>query len=238
MIRLGVTGTDTGVGKTIVSCALARALVRRGLSVAAMKPIETGVAFDDPSRDGVRLAKAACHQHLLMTTAPLVLRDPVAPLVAARRMGVDLDLNALDRAVALASAGRDALIVEGAGGLLVPVTETETYATLFRRWSLDVVIVSANKLGVINHTRLTCAACRDVGLRVVAIVLNQVQRELPGDASVTDNATIIAELETIPVVELPWMDDPYDVDGAASNIERAGLLDLLISSTMATTTTV
>ena len=73
---------------------------------------------------------------------------------------------------------------------------------------------------------------------MVAIVLNQVQRELPGDASVTDNATIIAELETIPVVELPWMDDPYDVDGAASNIERAGLLDLLISSTMATTTTV
>jgi dethiobiotin synthetase len=227
MIRLGVTGTDTGVGKTIVSCARARAMLRRGLSVAAMKPIETGVPFDEPTRDGSRLAKAAGHEHLLETTAPIVMRDPVAPLVAARRANDPLDLGILDDALTAASAGRDALIVEGAGGLLVPITIDETYASLFRRWSLGVIIVAANKLGVINHTRLTCAACREGGLEIHAIVMNQPQRMAAGDVSVTDNAAIIAELEKIPVVELPWMDDPYDVDHASAEIQRRGLLDLI-----------
>ena len=228
MIRLGVTGTDTGVGKTIVSCALARALVRRRLSVAAMKPIETGVRFDDPARDGVRLARAASHEQLLKTTAPIVLRDPVAPLVAARRMDMRLDMQALDDALQDSSANRDVLIVEGAGGLLVPITVDTTYASLFERWSLGVIIVAANKLGVINHTRLTCAACRAAGLRVHAIVLNQLERACDDDLSVSDNGSIIRELERIPVVELPWLSDPYDVDLSATELERTGLLDLLM----------
>ena len=230
MIRLGVTGTDTGVGKTIVSCAIARGVARRGLSVAAMKPIETGVAFDDPARDGSRLAVAARHEHLLNTTAPIVLPDPVAPLVATRRANASLDWQALDAAMAAASTDRDALLVEGAGGLLVPITEHATYATLFRRWTLGVVIVAANKLGVINHTRLTCTACRVEGLRVHAIVLNHAEIAPPNDVSVRDNAAVIAELEGIPVFELPWLTDPYDVDLSASHVERSGLLDLLTAT--------
>jgi len=238
VIRLGVTGTDTGVGKTVVTCAIARAMVRRRLSVAVMKPIETGVAFDDPTRDGVRLAVAASHEHLLKTTAPVVLRDPVAPLVASRRMGVSLDFGALDDAMEAAAVGRDVLIVEGAGGLLVPITETATYATLFHRWSLGVVIVAANKLGVINHTRLTCAACRGAGLPVRAIVMNQPRRVEPDDVSIGDNASIIAELEMLPVIELPWLIDPFDVDRAASEVERVGLLDLLTDADEPAITTV
>jgi dethiobiotin synthetase len=228
VIRVGVTGTDTGVGKTIISCALARAMVRRGLTVAAMKPIETGVSFDDPSRDGVRLAGAACHEHLLKTTASIVLPDPVAPLVAARRANVSIDLSALDSAVKTVSVGHTALIVEGAGGLLVPITTDTTFATLFRRWSLGVIIVAANRLGVINHVRLTCAACRAEGLRVQAIVLNQPERPRTDDSSVNDNASVLAELEKIPVIELPWLSDPYDVDTTASEIERSGLIDLVM----------
>jgi dethiobiotin synthetase len=236
MIRLGVTGTDTGVGKTIVASALARSMVRRGLRVAAMKPIETGVAFDDPSRDGARLARAANHEHLLATTAPLVLPDPVAPLVAARRTHVALDLRVLDDAMKSASAARDALIVEGAGGLLVPITEETAYATLFKRWTLGVIIVAANKLGVINHTRLTCEVCRGAGLRVHAIVLNQLEAT-DADLSVDDNASIIAELEKIPVVELPWLADPDDVDISASQVEATGLLDVLLAERAAVTIT-
>lgn len=82
MIRIGVTGTDTGVGKTVVSCALTAALVRRGHRVAAMKPIETGVLPDDPARDGARLARAAGDTQPLSVTAPITLPVPSAPLVA------------------------------------------------------------------------------------------------------------------------------------------------------------
>lgn len=237
MIRLGITGTDTGVGKTVVACGLARAMVCRGLDVVAMKPIETGVAFDDPSRDGALLAQAAGHEHLLEATAPIVLRDPVAPLVAARRTNTVLQLNALDGAMEKVGAGRDALIVEGAGGLLVPVTAEQTYATLFSHWSLGVIIVAANKLGVINHVRLTCAACRAEGLPINAVVLNQGEG-LNGDSSVDDNPSVIAELEEVPVVVLPWLAGGYEVDRAASVVEHSGLVDLLLAVTDHSTTIV
>src|SRR5437763_6011439 len=168
MIRLGVTGTDTGVGKTVVSCAVAAALTRRGVRVTAMKPIETGVAHDDPSRDGARLARAAGDRRDLTVTAPVVLEDPVAPLVAARRAGTSVDVSALDRALERAASGSDALIVEGAGGLLVPITVDLSFDALFKWWSLSLIIVAANRLGVINHVRLTCAAARAAALPILA----------------------------------------------------------------------
>jgi len=237
MIRLGITGTDTGVGKTVVGCGLARAFVRRGLSVIGMKPIETGVDFNDPSRDGALLARAAGHEDLLEATAPIVLPDPVAPLVAARRAKFPLKLNALAGTMEKVSAGRDVLIVEGAGGLLVPVTAEETYATLFRRWSLGVIIVAVNRLGVINHVRLTCAACRSAGVPIRAVVMNQPEHRTL-DSSVDDNASVIAELEKLPVIGLPRLPGGYDLGRAATAVEQSGLVDLLLAPTRHPTTTV
>ena len=224
MIRIGVTGTDTGVGKTVVSCAIAAALHRRGLRVVAMKPVETGVAFGDPDRDGALLARAAGHEARLAATAPIVLSDPVAPLLAARRARATLDLASLDAAIETASAGADVLIVEGAGGLLVPVTVRESYDALFARWKLSLVIVAANRLGVINHTRLTIAAARAARLRIHCVVLNGAVPD-PADASRDDNAAMIGELEPdIPVYELPWQPDPRDFGQLAAEITRSGLL--------------
>ncbi|HEY4128968.1 MAG TPA: dethiobiotin synthase, partial [Gemmatimonadaceae bacterium] len=175
MIRLGVTGTDTGVGKTLVACAIVAGLRRAGLRVAAMKPIETGVAHDDPDRDGARLARAAGGLLPLSVVAPLVFPDPLAPSEAARRVGSAIDLAVLDHAVRTASAQSDALVVEGAGGLLVPIVDRLSFDTLFARWKLELVVVAANKLGVINHTRLTLAAARAAGLLVRTVVLSNVR---------------------------------------------------------------
>lgn len=228
MIRLGITGTDTGVGKTVVSCALAAALHRRGLRVTAMKPVETGVAFDDPNRDGALLARAAGHETRIGITAPIVLSDPVAPLLAARRMGTTLDATELDAAIERAASGTDVLIVEGAGGLLVPVTERESYDALFARWGLDVIIVAANRLGVINHTRLTIAAACAAHLRIRCVVVNGAAPD-SGDASRDDNAALIAELEAgIPVFELPWMPDPRDVHALAAAVEESGVVGAIV----------
>lgn len=216
MIRLGVTGTDTGVGKTVVSCAIASGLRRRGLNVAAMKPVETGVAFDDPSRDGARLARAAGGTHPLSVVAPIVLPEPLAPLAAARRSHATIDLSLLDHALRTASIDADALVVEGAGGLLVPITDQVAFDALFARWKLDVVVVAANKLGVINHTRLTLAAIRAAGLTVSMVVLNRVSAD--NELSMEDNAALIAEVEGVRVVELPWLANAGDLDRASEII--------------------
>ena len=229
MIRIGITGTDTGVGKTLVGCGLARALARRGLRVTAMKPIETGVAARDPLRDGARLARAANDTRPLSLVAPLTLADPLAPLVAARRAGVAVDLDALDEAIRSAGIDTDVLIVEGAGGLLVPITERVSFDALFAHWSLELVIVAANRLGVINHVRLTCAAARNAGLSIRAVVLNSV---MGGDAdlSVADNASVITELEDVRVVELPWTRDADDLDLVADMFERSGLAEVVVNA--------
>lgn len=227
MIRIGVTGTDTGVGKTVVTCALAAALRERGLRVVAMKPIETGVRFDDPGRDGARLARAALAPAPMTLTAPIVFSDPVSPLSAARRAGATIDLATLDQTVETASAGADALLVEGAGGLLVPVTDTASFDTLFARWSLEVLIVAANKLGTINHTRLTVVAAHAAGLHLSAIVLNSVA-ERPTDESSGDNLAVLrASLPGIPVVQLPWVPDVDDLSLLADHAERSGLAELM-----------
>lgn len=226
MIRLGITGTDTGVGKTVVARAIAAAMRRRGSRVVAMKPVETGVSFDDPARDGALLASAADETRPLSVVAPLTFAQPIAPLVAARQSGTTIDITTLDVAVRDASAGADVLIIEGAGGLLVPVADGIAFDGLFARWSLDLVIVAANRLGVVNHTRLTIAAARAAGLRVRCVVLNCLAQN-PLDASVAGNAQLIAELETVAVVELPWLPDSNDLEAVATHAEACGLVDLL-----------
>lgn len=210
MIRIGVTGTDTGVGKTVISCALAAGLRRAGLRVAALKPVETGVAFDDPTRDGARLSRAAGELLPLTDTAPITLPDPVAPLVAARACATGIDVDLLDAIVRSAESNADALIVEGAGGLLVPVTESLAYDDLFERWRLEVVLVAANRLGVINHTRLTLAHLRRRGLRLRALILNQI--DAAPDRSARDNAALLAEVEGVQVIESPRLDSVDEIE--------------------------
>lgn len=216
MIRLGITGTDTGVGKTVVACAIASGLRRRGLRVGGMKPVETGVSADDPTRDGARLARAAGSTLPLSMLAPLTYSDPVAPLVAARRSGTPVDLALLDHAMRTVSNDADALVVEGAGGLLVPISERVAYDTLFSRWKLDAVVVAANRLGVISHTRLTLAALRAAGITISMVVVNSIAAE--SDTSAVENAKIIGELENVSVVELPWLPDAGDLERASEII--------------------
>ena len=226
MIRIGITGTDTNVGKTLVTSAIAAALTRRGLSVAAMKPIETGCAFADPNRDGARLARAANETRPLAAVAPITFSECLSPMLAAEFGGRPIDLAFLDTAVHAASHRRDALLVEGSGGLLVPITATVAFDSLFARWSLELVIVAPNRLGALNHVRLTIAAARAAGLRICAVVLNQIGQD-GSDRSISDNPRLIAELENVPVVQLPRAPVVDDLDLAAAFAERSGLVDLV-----------
>jgi dethiobiotin synthetase len=215
-LRLAVTGTDTGVGKTLVACALVAALRGRGAAVAAMKPVETGVADGDAATDARRLHRAAGGRGAPGDVGPVTYAEPLAPLVAAERAGRPVDWAAVEQARERLERGAAALVVEGAGGLLVPFGRERggvvDFAGLAVRWRLDVVVVAADRLGVLNHALLTVREAGRRGLRVRAVVLNAV-RPAPADvAEATNLGALRALLPGVPVVPMPfvapaWRDD-------------------------------
>jgi dethiobiotin synthetase len=228
MIRLGVTGTDTGVGKTVVSTVLLRLMRARGLRVAGMKPVETGVSPDDPASDAARLRDAAGEDDAMDLVRPLLLKEPLAPWVASARGGTQVDLDALDAAFRTLSQDRDAILVEGAGGLLVPLTRDIAYDGLFVQWDLDLVVVAGNRLGAINHTLLTVRAAHDAGLRVRGVVLNTVGPEPPRIAESTNLETLTELLAPVPVLHFPWLRKPQDERWVLDVAEESGF-DRLIA---------
>ena len=205
MSALLVTGTDTGIGKTFVACALAHALRARGTTVAVMKPVETGVVSDP--EDALRLREAAADPAPLDDICPYRLRAPLAPAVAARAEGVTIDLARLETLIRRRQEAADVLLVEGAGGLLVPIRDAITYADLAARLELPLLVVAANRLGTINHCVLTARAAAAAGLTVLGFVLSQPTRER--DASATSNTATIEHLAgMICLGEIPHLDDP------------------------------
>ena len=194
MRALLITGTDTGVGKTFVACALATALRARGRRVAVMKPIETGVEREP--EDALRLRAAAGDPAPLDDICPYRLRAPLAPAVAASLEGVAIDLERIAGLVTRRAADADVLLVEGAGGLLVPIAGRTTYLELATRCGLPLLIVAANRLGTINHCALTARAALAAGLAVRGFVLSQPVPAI--DASAATNAHVITGLTGLP----------------------------------------
>jgi dethiobiotin synthetase len=205
MIRLGITGTDTAVGKTFLTVLLLDLLRRSGRTVSAMKPVETGVRADDPRSDAMRLRDAAGGEDPIEHVRPLLLAEPLSPWVALSRSGGRLDLAALDAAFEALAEGRDAVIVEGAGGLLVPLTRELAYQELFARWGLELVIVAGNRLGALNHTLLTVRAARSGGLPVRGVILNALGPGRAGIAERTNQEALAELLDPIPVLAFPWI---------------------------------
>src|ERR1041385_3644959 len=200
MLKLGVAGTDTGVGKTVVAAALLVLLRQRGGRVSGMKPIETGVLSGECGADATLLRAAAGGFDPPVDVCPVSLAAPLAPLVAAREAGRRIDLEDLDRAFARLCRRRAAVIVEGAGGLLTPITWTLGYDGLFLRWGLDIVIVAGNRLGVLNHTLLTVRVAAIARLRVRAVVLNDVPPVANSALGETNYRTLARLLQGIPVL--------------------------------------
>lgn len=231
MIGLGVTGTDTGVGKTVVSCALLALALERGLRVAAMKPLETGVSRGDAGSDGARLRNAVGNRHTLDDISPYVLPEPLAPLAAARRAGQAIDLAVLDAAFARLSAASDLIVVEGAGGLMVPITEREGFDTLFHRWELALVIVAANRLGAINHILLTYDRAVRIGLSVRGVVLTELGERAgsaPANLAAETNFELLdGLLPSVSIYKFPFVPRTDDLAALAVAGRQAGLAQLI-----------
>jgi len=193
-----VTGTDTGVGKTLVSCALLRALSRRGHRMGVYKPAETGVQSDESGRlrgeDCERLAAAARAEQPLSSVSHALYPIPAAPLVAAEAAGQSIEPAALARDFEALLPDFDAVWVEGAGGLLVPIAEGFSYADLASQLALPVLVVVASKLGCLNHALLTLSELDRRGIQVVGTVLNALDPEPEAAHAVATNREILARV--------------------------------------------
>lgn len=228
MIRLGITGTDTSVGKTVVATALVAWLKANGVDVVAMKPIESGVGSDDAEL----LYRASGFTGEMNDVRPIRFDDPLSPLAAATANGSVIDTNLLDDAFLRLSRNRDAIVVEGAGGILVPITEAVSYAQLFSRWNLEIIIVAADKLGVINHLLLTVMAAVAQRLRIRGIVLNSIPEnsETVDPSRLTNELLLRRLLPQLPIIRFSPVTDPRDLALLIREAEESGLGALAVGT--------
>lgn len=169
-----ITGTDTGVGKTLVTAALALHLKKRGLAVGVMKPIETGVLSARASQsDAARLRSIIESEEPLGAIRPYSFELAVAPLAAAQNEGQPINLNTIKKVYRLLSDRYDYMVVEGVGGVQVPITPSATVTDLIKQLRVPVVVVGRSELGGINHALLTIEALRRRRISIVALVLNR-----------------------------------------------------------------
>jgi dethiobiotin synthetase len=204
-----VTGTDTGVGKTVVTAAVALALRARGVDVGVVKPVQTGEG------DAAMLKVWAELPERLDDIAPHSFAAPLAPLVAARLEGRKLELDTVAEQVRRLAELHEVTIVEGAGGLLVPVGPGWTIADLAAALGLPLLVVARAGLGTVNHTLLTVGEARRRALDVTGVVLNGL-----GDESTATNIELIETFGDVRVLaRIPWIDGEI-------TMERLRRLDL------------
>lgn len=188
-----ITGTDTGVGKTYVAAGIAVALKRRGMHVGVMKPAETGCvirAGKSVPKDALLLMKAAGVRDSLSLVNPYRFRKPLAPSVAAALEKKTINLDTIINAYQKLSIRHNFMIIEGAGGIMVPLSQNATYIDLAVSLGLPVMIVARPGLGTINHTLLTVFALREQKIAVAGIVINHADDRKAGLAESTSPAVI------------------------------------------------
>jgi dethiobiotin synthetase len=194
-----ITGTDTGCGKTYVTVWLAKYLADAGLDVGVMKPYSTGSAKDDDAR---YLKKVLKLKDPLKLINPIHLKAPLAPLQAAKLERRTLNVERIIKSYKRLEKGHELVLVEGVGGVMVPLTKKLLVVDLIKRLKLPVIIVARAGLGTINHTLLTVEALKNRKIPIMGIVLNGFRGK---ELSERSNAEIIGQLTKLPVLaKLRW----------------------------------
>lgn len=203
MTGVFITATGTEVGKTWVTCGLARALVERGLRVAAIKPVETGC--DPDPADAIALADACGDPTLARAEGLYRAREPLGPYAIVRRGGPEVPaLSTLAERVRTLGAASDIVLVEGAGGVLVPIDRERTFADFALELGFPAVLVAENALGVQSFTLTAVEALAHRGIELRAIVLNQ-RTATGSDLSQSSNREVLAALlPNVPVLSSPF----------------------------------
>jgi dethiobiotin synthetase len=208
-----ITGTDTGVGKTFVAAGLAAALRRREVDVGVMKPVATGRSDDDRI-----LREASGSRDPKELVNPIHLKAPLSPHLAAKLERKRVDVRRIERAFKALAARHEVVIVEGAGGLLVPIRDGFTFADLAKRLRLPLLIVARDTLGTINHTSLTVEAARARRLKVLGVVVNRTKSGRPDLAERLNPAAIAKATKVAILAVLQWLPPARSFDSLAIDL--------------------
>lgn len=206
MNRIFVTGTDTGVGKTFVSCLIAKTLREAKIDVGVIKPIETGCKEKNgvlvPS-DGLALKNASESNAPIEKIVPYRFRTPLSPFMSSVLERKKISISKIKKTCSEIFKRHSLTIIEGAGGLLVPITKNYTYLNLIKDLKLDVIVVAQNKLGVINQLMLTLFCLRQNGIKPVLVILNNLSYK-KGLAEKTNMRVLQRLIPGIPILELNY----------------------------------
>jgi dethiobiotin synthetase len=223
---LFVTATDTEVGKTVIAGAIADWFRRQGLRVAVLKPAATGCVHRREglvSEDAEFLATCADARHPLDLICPQRYVEPLAPAIAAARAKQPLDWDAIERSIRIMSEDSDVMIVEGVGGVRVPMDEKHTVLDMMKWLGAPAIVVARPNLGTINHTLLTVQAIRDAGLKVAGVVINRYRTDGASIAEETNPRAIekwgkVPVLCTVPDRPFAGVSLPADVSAAVDQV--------------------
>jgi dethiobiotin synthetase len=215
-----VTGTDTGVGKTLVSCALLHAFSAQGLRVVGMKPVAAGCDDDDHNEDAKQLRAASNVLASYGQINPYNFHHPIAPHIAAKNVGVHIDFARILISFRELLSQADMVIVEGIGGFKVPLNEKQDSAELAQQLELPVILVVGMRLGCLNHALLTADAIAACGLKLAGWVANVLDEGMP---SLRDNIAALEQRLSAPLLGVIEYQPLADARVAAAQL-NIGLL--------------
>lgn len=205
-----ITGTDTGVGKTVAAGVLLRAAAMLGIRACGMKPVETGCSgnLDMPMpSDGTFLKNVSDMDEPINHIVPYCLKTPLSPMIAAEIEGITIEPKIIKNEFDRLARGYEAIIVEGIGGLLVPIKKDYSVLNMIRDFELPLIVVSRPSLGTINHTLLTVKYAIKEGLLVAGIIINY-SRPPEGNLAEETNEHALRALTDVPIIgTIPYLDN-------------------------------
>ncbi len=218
-----VTGTDTGVGKTLVSCALLHAFAAQGKRVVGFKPVAAGCDDDDHNEDAIQLRAASTVSATYGQINPYCFPHPIAPHLSARHAGSRIDFSRIFASYDELTGQSDEVIVEGVGGFCVPLNEKQDSVDLTKQLDIPVIVVVGMRLGCLNHALLTLRAIADAQIECAGWIANVLDADMP---ALKENIDTLRERIQAPLLGvIPFQPQP-DARAAAIHLDISSLVEL------------
>ncbi|MGI0027754.1 MAG: dethiobiotin synthase [Nitrosopumilaceae archaeon] len=225
-----ITGTDTGVGKTSITAGLAGSMRKSGINVGVMKPIATGYPNKTgfKSSDVAKLVEASSVKDPENLINPVFLPFPTSPYDATKLLELSVDMSLIFEQFKKLSSLHEIVLVEGIGGIMTPITKNFFIADMIKKMGIETIIVTRATIGTLNHTVMTCKMCKDYGIRIRGLVINNFDEK--GTPAEKNAPSTLYELTNIPILgTIPFIKDLNDTAKLIDHVEKNIDIKSLIS---------